>query len=71
MFLSVDVGNTQTTLGLFEDEGAIIRQWRMATDRTDTADQLHERLYGYFQMFGLELASVTYAAIAKIGRAHV
>lgn len=66
MFLSVDVGNTQTTLGLFEDEGTVVRQWRMATDRTDTSDQLHERLYGYFQMFGLELSSVTYAAIASV-----
>ena len=66
MFLSVDVGNTQTTLGLFDEEGALLRQWRMATDRTDTADELHERLFGYFQMWGLDLMSVDYVAIASV-----
>lgn len=66
MFLSVDVGNTQTTLGLFDENGTVLRQWRMATDRTDTADQLHERLFGYFQMFGLSLSSVDYVAIASV-----
>lgn len=66
MFLSVDVGNTQTTLGLFDEEGTVLRQWRMATDRTDTSDELHERIYGYFQMFGLDLAQVDYAAIASV-----
>lgn len=66
MFLSIDVGNTQTTLGLFKKDGTVARQWRMATDRTDTADELHERLFGYFQMFGLELSDVTDVAIASV-----
>ena len=66
MFLSVDIGNTQTTLGLFELDGTCLRQWRMATDRTDTADELHERLYGYFQMFGLSLSDVTDVAVAGV-----
>ena len=66
MFLSVDVGNTQTTLGLFDEEGTVIRQWRMATDRTDAADQLHEQLYGFFQMFDLDLTAVDYVAIASV-----
>lgn len=66
MLLTVDVGNTQTTLGLFDDEGALIRQWRMATDHTDTGDELHERLFGYFQMLGLSLESVTDVAIASV-----
>lgn len=66
MFLSVDVGNTQTTLGLFEAEGALLRQWRMATDHTDTSDELHERLFGYFQMFGLDLSEVAECAVAGV-----
>ena len=45
MLLTIDVGNTQTTLGLFSQGGVCQRQWRMATDRTDTADELHERLF--------------------------
>ena len=66
MFLAVDVGNTQTTLGLFDEKGCVARQWRMATDATDTSDELHERLYGYFQMLGLALDSVTDVAIASV-----
>ena len=66
MFLSVDVGNTQTTLGLFDEGGDVVRQWRMATDRTDTSDQLHETLYGYFQMLGLSLSGVEHVAIASV-----
>ena len=66
MFLAVDVGNTQTTLGLFDGDANFVRQWRMATDHTDTADQLHERLFGYFQMFGMKLADVSSVAIASV-----
>lgn len=66
MFLAVDVGNTQTTLGLFDAQGSVVRQWRMATDVTDTSDELHERLFGYFLMLGLELADVTDVAIASV-----
>ena len=66
MFLAVDVGNTQTTLGLFDKKGEVTKQWRMATDSTDTADELHQRLFGYFQMLGLELDTVTDVAVASV-----
>ncbi len=32
MLLAVDVGNTQTVLGLYED-GELSENWRIATDR--------------------------------------
>jgi type III pantothenate kinase len=72
MLITIDVGNTQTTVGLFDqrdDQGADASphiQWRMATDHTDTADELHERLFGYFQMHGLALDEVSHAAIASV-----
>lgn len=66
MLLVIDVGNTQTTLGLFDGAGSALRQWRMASDKTDTADELHERLYGYFHMFGLHLSQVSDVAIASV-----
>lgn len=66
MFLAVDIGNTQTTVGLFKEDGDALRQWRMATDRTDTADELHARLYGYFHMFELNLKDVSAVAIAGV-----
>lgn len=66
MLLAIDVGNTQTTLGLFEIDGTLIKQWRMATDKTDTADELHERLFGFFLMFGLDLFDVRNVALASV-----
>ena len=54
MFLAIDVGNTQTTLGLFGEDGALAHGWRMATDASDTSDALHARLFSYFAKDGLE-----------------
>jgi len=39
MLLAVDVGNTQTVLGLFRDE-ELIDHFRLATDRSRTGDEL-------------------------------
>lgn len=54
MLLAIDMGNTQTALGLFDHE-RLIQSWRMPTDRTFTADEIHMRLMGYLQLYGLEL----------------
>ena len=37
MFLAIDVGNTQSTLGLFNEDGTLAHGWRMATAATDTS----------------------------------
>jgi type III pantothenate kinase len=39
MLLTIDVGNTQTVLGLFEGE-QIVEHWRLATEPRRTADEL-------------------------------
>lgn len=66
MFLAIDVGNTQSTLGLFNENGTLAHGWRMATAATDTSDMLHARLYGYFAKDGFELGDVTDAAVASV-----
>ena len=66
MFLAIDVGNTQSTLGLFDEGGALVRGWRMATDATDTSDALHARLWSYFAKDGLELGAVDGAGVASV-----
>ena len=45
MLLAVDVGNTQTVLGLYEGE-ALGENWRIATERSSTADELGVLLAG-------------------------
>lgn len=39
MLLAIDVGNTQTHVGLFRDEG-LVEHWRFHTARTATPDEL-------------------------------
>lgn len=39
MLLAVDIGNTQTHFGAFQD-GSLLEHWRLATERDSTADEL-------------------------------
>jgi type III pantothenate kinase len=66
MLLTIDVGNTQTTIGLFADDGTNLMCWRMPTLHTDTSDSLRSRLHGYFAMDGFNFRSISDAAVASV-----
>ena len=51
MLLAVDVGNTQTVIGLL-DHGAIVGDWRIATVRHRTSDEIAGLLQGFFSLMG-------------------
>lgn len=65
MFLAIDVGNTQATLGLL-DKGEVIQHWRLKTVRDDTSDELHARLLDLLALRGLSIADVDAAAICSV-----
>ena len=48
MLLAVDVGNTQTALGLYRD-ATLVEHWRLATERSSTADELGVLLSGLLE----------------------
>ena len=48
MLLAVDVGNTQTALGLFHERD-LVDHWRLATERSSTADELGVLLAGLLE----------------------
>jgi type III pantothenate kinase len=48
MLLAVDVGNTQTALGLYRD-ATLAEHWRLATERSSTADELGVLLSGLLE----------------------
>jgi type III pantothenate kinase len=52
MLLTIDVGNTHTVLGLFDDE-EIVEHWRISTDASRTADELAVLLQGLMGMHPL------------------
>ncbi|MBI5155607.1 type III pantothenate kinase [Candidatus Poribacteria bacterium] len=45
MFLAVDIGNTHTTLAMMR-EHAVVREWRLTTRQSRTADELSATLRG-------------------------
>jgi len=49
VLLAVDVGNTQTVLGLYEGE-TLTDHWRIATDRSRTGDELGVLLGGFLEL---------------------
>jgi type III pantothenate kinase len=59
MLLAVDVGNTQTVLGLYRNT-ELVDHWRLATERSSTADELGVLLTGL-----LDLESVDAICLAS------
>ena len=66
MLLVVDVGNTQTHIGVSE-AGEITREWRLATVRHRTSDEIAGLLQGLFSLQGQRLGE----AIDEVGIASV
>lgn len=65
MLLVVDVGNTQSVIGLFA--GAELRaQWRLATERNRTADELAVLIDGLLRLEGVDRATLEGLAVASV-----
>ena len=56
--MAVDVGNTQTVLGLFDGE-ELRGQWRIATEAHRTADELAVFFAGLLALEGLRLDEIS------------
>jgi type III pantothenate kinase len=66
MLLAIDVGNTQTMLGVFQGRELAWR-WRMATRRERTADELALLFGGFLEQQGLSFSrEITGVAIASV-----
>lgn len=59
MLLVVDVGNTQTHIGLM-DAGQVVEDWRIATVRHRTSDEIAGLLQGFFSLQGWRLREVVH-----------
>lgn len=67
MLLAIDVGNTQTVLGLLEQSGdvAVREHWRVSTDSDRTADEWAVLLDGLLARRGLTLSAVDGIALCS------
>lgn len=53
MLLAIDVGNTQTHLGVFDDS-ELVEHWRFATEPSATSDELAIAILGLLGLRGIE-----------------
>jgi type III pantothenate kinase len=65
MLLVVDVGNTETVLGLYEGE-RLRFHWRLSTERGRTPDEWGVAIAGLFQIAGISPKAVEAAAMASV-----
>jgi type III pantothenate kinase len=71
MLLALDVGNTNTVLGLYrlatpETPAALVADWRITTHRHLTADEFGVLLRDLFSLRSLSMAEVTGVAISSV-----
>ena len=68
MLLTVDVGNTNTVLGIF-DKDILVKYWRVKTDPRTTADELwlqYSALISGFPLTGLSICSTVPATLREL-----
>jgi type III pantothenate kinase len=68
MLLTIDIGNTNTVLGVFDGD-KIIRSWRVKTDARHTADELMLTFRGLLQdvpITGISACSTVPAALREL-----
>ncbi|MCJ7745855.1 MAG: type III pantothenate kinase [Actinobacteria bacterium] len=65
MLLGIDVGNTQTVIGIFEGE-ELQHHWRIGTERERTADEIALTLTGFLNLSGQRLDDVDGIIISSV-----
>jgi len=65
MLLALDVGNTNTVLGLYKDS-ALVAHWRVSTHRTQTADEYGVLFTNLFNLHGLSTSEVHHIIISSV-----
>jgi type III pantothenate kinase len=68
MLFAIDIGNTNTVLGVF-DGPALVESWRVKTDARDTADELaltYRGLLGDTKVDGIAALSTVPAVLAQL-----
>jgi type III pantothenate kinase len=65
MLLAIDVGNTQTHLGAFDGQ-ELVRDWRLATAPSATADELAATISDLLTLDGLSFGSLDGAIVSTV-----
>jgi type III pantothenate kinase len=69
MLLAIDVGNTNTVLGLYKIEGEeaeLAAHWRVTTHRAQTSDEYGVLFVNLFEMNGMKTSQVSHIIISSV-----
>ncbi len=53
MLIAIDIGNTQTVIGLFSGK-ELLRSWRMVTPRNETSDEIGSTVFNFLKNAGYD-----------------
>lgn len=68
MLLAIDVGNTQTVLGIYGDDDRVAprHMWRVSTNKHDTADDLRAKVIPLLFAVGIAVDDIDAAALSSV-----
>jgi len=65
MLLAVDIGNTQTVIGLFKGE-VLEKSWRMVTPRHETSDEIAASIFNFLKNSGYRPEDIKDIAVSCV-----
>ena len=65
MLLTIDVGNTQTVLGVFHNR-AMLHMWRVSTNKTETSDELRLKAMPLLTSVDIDPSQIVGSIIASV-----
>lgn len=66
MLLAIDIGNSNTVLGLFREDGDRVADWRLTTHRAQTVDEYGVLFRNLFSLRGIEVSTVDAIIVASV-----
>ncbi|MDY6823958.1 MAG: type III pantothenate kinase [Thermodesulfobacteriota bacterium] len=66
MLLVIDIGNTNTVIGIFDDGGQLVRDWRIRTEKDTTEDELSVLVASLFSGAGIAFGDITKTVISSV-----
>ena len=65
MLFAVDVGNTQTVLGLFDAEN-LVAHWRISSNASLTSDELRVKVAGLLTLAGRSFSEIEHMIMSSV-----
>lgn len=61
----VDIGNSNTVIGLYKDD-ILVKRWRIATDRNQTVDDISSKIHSLMMFSKIEISDIAFCIISSV-----